>query len=318
MIPETPSKESVRLAHTMERFVRNLGERSHPRGPQLWALRQFADSSRWRRKPAGASTWRTRYGALPAVWVKSSNAKITDGAILWLHGGGFVFGSGVSHRASAYHLSRKTGLPVLLPHYRLAPKAAFPAAADDCLHAYRTLLDKGVPAEKIRVIGDSAGGHLVSCLLGDIRRAGLPMPAAAALISPLLDLSCEAAIERDRLFRDPFVPPRYMLESAQAYLRDTPPSASRVDVLGADKAGWPPVLIQVGGTECLQPDSERMYASLRAAGVDARLQVWPGQVHVFPLFGNAIPEGRAAFGCVADFLRSTELPADAQVTDATT
>jgi acetyl esterase/lipase len=318
MIPETPSQESIRLARRMTRYVRNTGERSHPRGPQLWALRQFADSSRWRSRPKGMHTWRTRYGSVPVVWVKASNARITDGAVLWLHGGGFVFGSGVSHRASGYHLSRKTGLPVLLPHYRLAPKAAFPAAADDCLHAYRTLLDKGVPADKIRVIGDSAGGHLVSSLIGDIRREGLPMPAAMALISPLLDLSCETAIERDTQSRDPFVPPRYMLEGAKAYLRDTPPTAARVNVLGADKNGWPPALIQVGGTECLQSDSERMYASLRAAGVDARLQVWPGQVHVFPLFGNAIPEGRAAFQCAADFLRTTVLPADAQVADTTT
>jgi acetyl esterase/lipase len=64
------------------------------------------------------------------------------------------------------------------------------------------------------------------------------------------------------------------------------------------------VLIQVGDTECLLGDSERMAESIRAAGGHCELQVWPGQVHVFPAFYPLIPEGRAAIGYVGDFVRA--------------
>jgi len=74
-------------------------------------------------------------------------------------------------------------------------------------------------------------------------------------------------------------------------------------VLRANKRRWPPVLIQVGDTECLIGDSERMADSIRAAGVHCELQVWPGQVHVFPAFYPLIPEGRAAITYVGEFVR---------------
>ena len=74
-------------------------------------------------------------------------------------------------------------------------------------------------------------------------------------------------------------------------------------MLRAPKRRWPPMLIQVGDTECLLGDSERMTESVRAAGGHCELQVWPGQVHVFPAFYPVLPEGRAAIRYVGDFLR---------------
>jgi acetyl esterase/lipase len=236
--------------------------------------------------------------------VQAQGASVANGILLHLHGGGFVFGSSRSHRGFAVILSRRTGRPVFLPDYRLAPEHPYPAAADDCLAVYRTLLDRGISAAGIAVSGDSAGGHLAACLLADLKRHDLPMPSHAVFFSPWLDLSGELAEGRDRVRRDPFVAPSAIQKCRRAYLGDRNPRAERPDVLAADKSGWPPALIQVGDTECLLEDARRLADSLRAAGVACELQEWPGQVHVFPVFANLVPEGRKAIRYVADFVSS--------------
>ncbi|MGH3632446.1 MAG: alpha/beta hydrolase [Sciscionella sp.] len=305
LIPATPSSESVQLARFTSRFVRNPGERAAPRGAALRAVRRFADSGGLTRLPSGTRAWPVRYGGTPCVWIRPAGTSIGDGALLWLHGGGFVFGSPRSHRPPAYELARHTGLPVLLPDYRRAPECPYPAAAKDCLAAYRALLDKGIPASKIRLVGDSAGGHLAAGLCNSLLRAGLGLPGRVLLLSPLLDLSCTTALELDAVSRDPFVPPSYTIAAASAYAGTTPRSEPGLDVLSQDKAGWPATLIQSGGTECLLGDSRALAEQLRAADVEVELQVWPGQVHVFPVFAKWLPEGRAATRYAAEFLRDT-------------
>jgi acetyl esterase/lipase len=79
-------------------------------------------------------------------------------------------------------------------------------AADDLLAAYKHPLDKGIPAEKIRIAADSSSGFLATALLADLERAALPLPAAVLLLSPLVDLSVESAKQWDKLNHDPSIP----------------------------------------------------------------------------------------------------------------
>jgi acetyl esterase/lipase len=164
------------------------------------------------------------------------------------------------------------------------------------------LLDRGVPAGRIVLSGDSAGGHLTACLLGDLKRHELPMPSHAVFFSPWLDLSAESSLNRDKVRRDPFLAPSGMVACRYAYLGERDPAEERLAVLQADKTGWPPVLIQVGDTECLIDDSRQLATSLQAAEIRHELQEWPGQIHVFQGFANVIPEARQAVRYVADFL----------------
>ncbi|MQA10906.1 MAG: alpha/beta hydrolase fold domain-containing protein [Pseudonocardiaceae bacterium] len=300
-VPANPSVESVRLAEFFARRIRPLVDRWQPRGGQLRLIRHFADGAGLVRMPRGTETWPARYGSVRGAWVRAPGASPANGVVLHLHGGGFVFGSPRSHRALAYQISRGTGMPVFLPHYRRAPEHPFPAAPNDCLAAYQALLDRKMPPERIRVSGDSAGGHLAAGLLSDLARLELPMPASAALFSPLLDLSCARLTELDTECRDPFIAPTATERICRAYRGETPSTDPRLNVLEADKSGWPPVLIQIGGTECLRGDAERMAESLRAAGVHCELQIWPGQIHVFQGWA-ALPEARAATGYVGEFL----------------
>lgn len=272
------------------------------RGIQLRALRQFADSAGLQRLPRGTRTWTAQYGHVRGAWVQAKGASVSNGIVLHLHGGGFTFGSPRSHRSFALVMSRRTGRPVFLPSYRRAPEHPYPAAADDCLIVYRRLLDRGIPAHRIVLSGDSAGGHLAACLLGDLKRQRLPMPSHAVFLSPWLDLSAELATARDVVRRDPFVPPEALKRCRRAYLGDRDVRAERLAVLKSDKTGWPPTLIQAGDTECLLDDARQFAESFRAAEIRCELQEWPGQVHAFPLFSNLVPEGRQAIRYIADFV----------------
>jgi monoterpene epsilon-lactone hydrolase len=294
----------VRLERFFATRVRPAADRWAPRGVRLRAIRRLLDNSSLRGLPRGTRIWAARYGTVRGLWVQAAGASIANGMVLYLHGGGFTFGSPRSHRGLAWSLSKRTRRPVFLPDYRKAPEHRYPAAADDCLAVYRTLLDRGIPAQRIVVSGDSAGGHLTTCLLGDLGRAGLPMPSHAVLFSPWLDLSGDLSVGRDKVRRDPFLAPSGIVACRYAYLGERDPSEDRIAVLKADKTGWPPVLIQVGDTECLIDDSRHLAASLQAAEIRHELQEWPGQIHVFQAFGTVIPEARQAVRYVADFVRA--------------
>lgn len=253
------------------------------------------------RLPGTVRTELERYGDdRPGLWLTAEGADTAKGALLYLHGGGFVLPS--VHRHAAATFSGLTGIPAFLPTYRLPPEHPFPAAADDVLAAYTHLLRRGIPASRIRVAGDSSGGFLATALLGDLERSGLPLPAAVLLMSPLVDLSAESAKRCDGISRDPSTAPRFIEVTSKAYVADTPLTHPRLDVLGADKRNWPPILIQTGGTECLTAENERLADSIRAAGGGCELQIWPGQIHGFVIYGNKIPEGTAAREYAARFL----------------
>jgi acetyl esterase/lipase len=308
-VPTTPSVQSRALAQLMMNGVRPIGDRLRiTRGPALQMVREAFDAVSLTPVPRGTRfspvDVDTRDGAVRGVWVTGRRADDRAGVLLYLHGGGFVFGSRKTHRHFVAALSAATGRPALLLDYRRAPEHPFPAAADDAIAAYRWLLAAGYRPDQIVVAGDSAGGHLAAGLLADLSRRRLPMPAAAVLFSPFLDLTCAELDDRDAVRRDPFIPPQRARECGRSYAGEHALDGRRLNVLGASKRRWPPMLIQAGDTECLLGDSERMTESMRAAGGHCELQVWPGQVHVFPAFYPVLPEGRAAIRYVGDFVRA--------------
>ena len=132
----------------------------------------------WNRKPSAPCA---RNGVRP-------QERDNTHAMLFLHGGGYVIGSILSHRHLAVELGRAAGMRTLALDYRLAPEAPFPAAVDDATSAYRFLLDQGLKPASIAIAGDSAGGALTLAVLLAARDAGLPQPACGFLMSPWVDL----------------------------------------------------------------------------------------------------------------------------------
>ena len=226
------------------------------------------------------------------------------GAILYLHGGGYVACSPRTHRPITSRLAHDTGLPVLAPRYRLAPEHPFPAPLEDAVTAYRWLLARGVPASGIVIAGDSAGGHLAAVLAGEICRLDLPAPAGLALFSPWVDLTCELSAQAQDGARDPYISAASARRVARLVVGPAGFDDPRLALLTCAWTDVPPVLIQVGGAEVLRTEAEAFADALRSAGADCDLQVWDGQMHVFQILNRVLPEAGEAMREAAEFICS--------------
>ncbi|WP_018654689.1 alpha/beta hydrolase [Actinomadura flavalba] len=252
---------------------------------------------------------------LDGEWVVPRDGERPRGAVLYLHGGAYVVCSPRTHRPITSRLAVDTGLPVLVPRYRLAPEHPFPAPLEDAVAAYRWLLARGVPADGIVIAGDSAGGHLAASLTGEILRTGLPRPAGTVLFSPWVDLTCELSLAEQRLARDPYISAATARRFGRLVVGSGDFDDPRIALLTSPWADTPPVLIQVGGAEVLRPEAEALAAALRKGGGTCDLQVWNGQMHVFQILNRVLPEASAAMRETARFITRVTAPsrADAAV-----
>lgn len=262
----------------------------------------FAVTTRNFTAPADTLVEALDVDGVAAEWVSAPGVD-QDRVLLYLHGGGYVIGSLDSHRGLIARLSKAANCRALALDYRLAPEHRYPAAVEDATKAYRWLLAQGFAPAQIAIAGDSAGGGLTLATLVALRDAGVPLPAAAAPISPWVDLEGTGESMKTRVDLDPMVEPGGLFGMAKIYLGDADPRLPTASPLYADLTGLPPLLIQVGDLETLLDDSTRLAARAEAAGVDVTLEVWPEMVHVWQLFAPMIPEGREAIARIGQFLR---------------
>jgi acetyl esterase/lipase len=226
----------------------------------------------------------------------------TDKTLLYLHGGAFVIGNPTDYRSLSGEMGRAAGVRAISLDYRLAPEHPFPAAVDDCVAAYRALLDAGTRPADIALAGDSAGGGLVISTLVAARDAGLPMPAAALVISPWVDLTCSGSTMLTKVAEDPSITREGLESMAALYLQGKPLTTPLASPLYADLRGLPPLFIQVGSAELLLDDSVRLSGAAGAAGVPVHMSVWPNMPHVWHVFGFMLSEGRDALTEAGVFL----------------
>lgn len=230
---------------------------------------------------------------LDAEWLTPADAP-ADSAILYLHGGAYVVGGCDSHRHLASHIARAAGTRALLPEYGLAPEHPYPEPIEDSVEVYRALLADGLDPNRILIAGDSAGGGLAVATLLTLRDEGLPMPRAAFLLSPWLDLSASGETMQTRSERDPWFRADDIRVIARYYCEPDQLTDPRVSPVYADMHGMPPMHIQVGDDEILLSDATRLADKLRAAGVEVTVDVWHEMWHVFQAFLLVVPEAREA------------------------
>jgi epsilon-lactone hydrolase len=240
---------------------------------------------------------------VPAHWLAAPGTG-PGRVLLFLHGGGFEFGSLRSDGELAARLGRASGMRVLFPEYRLAPEHPFPAAIDDVLAVWGWLrTDQGVSARSLAVAGDSAGGGLAVALLVATRDAEEALPAAAVLMSPTVDLTSSGASMTERADQDPVSTPAMLRQFASGYLDGADPKTDLASPLFASLTGLPPLLIQVGTADVLLSDSERLAAAAAGAGVDVTLEIGEGLPHVYQILLGT-PEAAEATERIGKFLRT--------------
>lgn len=231
----------------------------------------------------------------------SSNA---SRAIIHLHGGGYVFGSPVTHRSIGATLALETGVPVYMLDYRLAPEHPFPAALDDTLAAYEALLACGLSPNDIAISGDSAGGGLAVALAMTLAERGDAQPASLLLMSPWVDVSC--SFDTYDLMRDvdPTATRERLIAMAQLYVGENGDLRHpKVSPCFADLRGLAPMLIQVGGSEAMMGDAIALYGQAKRHDVHADLEVWPEMVHVWHQYTDILEDARRALSRTAEFAR---------------
>ncbi|MGC4869262.1 alpha/beta hydrolase [Micromonospora sp. DT53] len=241
-------------------------------------------------------------GGRPAVLVEPEG-QARPGTILYFHGGSFALGSPRTAMGLTASLVTRTGVRAFSLDYRLAPENPFPAAIEDCLAAYRSLLDSGVAAESIVFAGDSAGGGLTVTTTLAARNAGLPLPSALVAFSPGLDHTRTGESMDTKEGVDPFFTREGMAHTAEFYLGGQDPNQElAAPAVLADLTGFPPILLQVGTNELLLDDSVRLAKRARDAEVDVILDITAGVPHVFQSFIGQLDEADHALDRAALFI----------------
>jgi acetyl esterase/lipase len=245
----------------------------------------------------------TEAGGLPAMWAVPKRSR-TDRVLLCIHGGGFVSGSIYTHRKMFGHLAKATGARALLVSYRLLPEGGvYPVPVDEVEAAYRWLLDLRTAPGHIAFAGDSVGGWLAVTVQLRARERGLPPPAAALLISPSADLEVSGESYETNRDKDPFFRREIVRGLTQNFLGGAAdPRDPLANPLYADLSGLGPVYIQVGEDEALLDDARQLDSRAREAGVDSRLDVFPGMLHTFQMAAGRAPEADDAIRRMADWV----------------
>lgn len=242
-------------------------------------------------------------GGPRALWVDTEGVDDTK-VLLYLHGGGYILGTADHVVGMVGHIGKAARCRVLSVDYRLAPEYPFPAALDDAVAAYRWLLDHDYGPADIVIGGDSAGGGLTLALLTSLAAEGLPQPAGAIPISPWADLSCSGESWETNRHTDMLLERERLAGIGRLYSGETPVDDPRVSPVHADYRGVAPLYIQASERETLLDDGIDVVRAAAKAGVDVRLDVFPGMQHVFQYCAGAMPEADAAIAELAAWVRS--------------
>lgn len=307
------SKEAVRLLWQMQKAVNARSFRERVR-----QMREVLDRGipglPMSAEELGVEVRDVDAGGIPAEWVLAPNADPSR-RLLYIHGGAFAAGSRRSHRPLTARLSKLAGVAVLAFEYRLMPEHPRMAGILDCQTAYRWVLENGPDGPgaptNVYVAGDSAGGNLTLMLVAWIRDQGLRQVDAAVALSPAADGTSSSPSMRDNIASDPMLGPtfgrltklpRTLILLFTLFLARTRPTNPLISPVFGDLSELPPTLVHVSESEMLRDDGRRWVNKARSQGSDARLQTWPGMLHVWHVFADMLPEANEALDQIAAFI----------------
>jgi acetyl esterase len=229
-------------------------------------------------------------------------------ALVWFHGGGFVFGSVACYDGLARALASRAGVVVVSVDYRLAPEAPYPAAADDAIAATRWVLahaaELGIDANAVAVGGDSAGGNL-SAVTSLVLRDDVLRPAFQLLVYPATDLT--RGFPSHAHFADGFILTAPAMDFCLAQY--VPDEAVRAEpraspLFARDVSGAPPAMVLTAGFDPLRDEGDAYAEKLRAGGIPVEHMSLPGMVHGFMMMAGGVREADRTLDRVACSLRS--------------
>lgn len=224
-----------------------------------------------------------------------------DKVLMYIHGGGFVGGSPAARRAFTGYTAKKLGYNVYSIDYRLAPEYAFPFGAEDCLKAYKMLVEK-YGARNICLIGESAGGNLVLSVALQAKAQGIELPACIVVFSPTLQYTRIFPSYKNNAKTDCMLDITFLEEVKTTYLKtlenETNPYAAP---LYGDFTGFPPIYIAVSDSEYLYDDSLEFYKKLQTLNVTSQFDVYHKKMHAFQVI-PVLPEAKRTLKTAKSFI----------------
>jgi acetyl esterase/lipase len=243
--------------------------------------------------PADVTVTAAELGGVPTAEITVDGIEPRH-VVLYFHAGVYVMGEASLTADLASQVGRRTQAKVISVDYRLAPEHPYPAAVDDALAAYAALLDDGVAPADIVLAGESAGGGLAVATLINARDRGLPLPAAALLMSPYADLTLAGTSMETRREVDPLLSREALQPRVADYTAGEDAALGLISPIFADLSGVPPLIIQAGTHEVLLDDAVRLAERAVTAEVEVTLDITPGVPHVFQAYYPILDEGAAA------------------------
>jgi monoterpene epsilon-lactone hydrolase len=243
--------------------------------------------------PPGVTVTAAELGGVPTAEITVDGTEPRH-VILYFHGGVYVLGDAFQAAGLASQVGRRTRATVISVDYRLAPEHPYPAAVDDALAAYQALLDNGTDPADIALAGESAGGGLAVATLVNARDHGLPLPAAAYLMSPYADLTLAGATMDTKSKADPLLSRDSLQARIADYTAGHDPALGLISPVFADLSGLPPLIVQAGTHEVLLDDAVRLARQAATADVEVTLDITPGVPHVFQAYYPILDEAAAA------------------------
>jgi epsilon-lactone hydrolase len=243
--------------------------------------------------PADVTVTAAALGGVPTAEITIDGIEPRH-VVLYFHGGVYVLGDAFQAAGLASQVGRRTGAKVISVDYRLAPEHPYPAAVDDALTAYEALLRGGTAPSDIAFAGESAGGGLAIATLVNARDHGLPLPAAAFVMSPYADLTLSGATMETKREADPLFTPEAFQARVTDYTSGQDAALGLISPIFAELSGLPPLIIQAGTHEVLLDDALRLARAAALADVEVTLDVTPGVPHVFQAYYPMLDEATAA------------------------
>lgn len=253
--------------------------------------------------PDGVGFKREEISGVDCVWITHANTS-SDSMIVYLHGGGLVAGSAITHRQIAANLVGACNQPVLLVNYRLLPEYLYPAPLDDLLQVYSELLtNSGFTSDQIVFGGDSSGATLVLAALVKLREAGVKMPRCAFTVSAAFDmtLTSKSMINNDSV--DPYLSKAALKKWQSDYLNYDLKSPD-ISALYSRLSDLPPLLLLIGGQDPWRCDSIIVADKIRQCGGSVKLLEWKEMGHVW-IDDYLLDDSQDAFQKISEFCKST-------------
>ncbi|GAB3825052.1 alpha/beta hydrolase [Pontibacter rugosus] len=232
-------------------------------------------------------------------WINKAQAN--KGVLVYLHGGGYVFGPLEVQWKYIARMSEEMGMAAVVIDYKMAPEHPFPAGLQDVEKIITTLQAEGAIPETYYILGDSAGGGMAVAITNVLMEKKAALPKKLILMSPWLDLSMSNPAIKFTAYKDIMLPLEEIKRSANKYVPNRDFHNPLVSPMYGNVKDLPPILIQIGTAETFLWDNRKFVQRLTEAQVEVQYEEYPDMFHVFALI-HILKEGKQALKSQIEFL----------------